>query len=188
MGNEKILTRESGAMFLSLFGRWQSMIARCYSKGCREYKNYGGRGITVCDEWRGRPEGFLNYVEYVSQLEHFGEKNYSLDRIDVNGNYEPGNLRWASYRQQAKNRRRSVVVDGKSLNELSEETGIAISTLSRRWHRGERGEQLLRPSCPNLPVTDGGQTLREIAAETGHSLKTIKDRWRRGWRGDDLRK
>ena len=134
------------------------MISRCYLKRCREYKYYGGRGIQVCDEWHGNPERFLNCVEYVSQLEHSSEKNYSLDRIDVNGNYKSGNVRWASYRQQAKNRRCSVVVDGKNLNELSEETCIAVLTFSKRRHKGERGERLLRPSCPNLPVTDGEDT------------------------------
>lgn len=69
---------------------------------CKKYKSYGGRGIILYSEWELSPIAFINYV---SKLPHYGEYGYSLDRIDNDGNYEPGNIRWADKRTQASNRR-----------------------------------------------------------------------------------
>lgn len=79
---------------------WRSMIYRCYDPKCNSYKHYGGRGITVCDKWRNSREQFV---------EDMGEKpegNYSIDRINNDGNYEPGNCRWATPLEQGRNRRK----------------------------------------------------------------------------------
>lgn len=82
---------------------WQNMKTRCYNVKSDDYKNYGGRGIKVCDEWHD----FRNFYNHVSTLPHFGELGYTLDRINVNGNYEPGNVRWATAKEQARNRRKA---------------------------------------------------------------------------------
>lgn len=84
---------------------WWSMIMRCFNKNNAGYKNYGARGITVCDEWHNSR---IAFYDYVSKLEHFGEEGYSLDRINNDGNYEPGNVRWATVKQQSLNRRNNV--------------------------------------------------------------------------------
>ena len=78
------------------------MKNRCYNINCPEYKNYGGRGITICDEWRN---SFVAFYDYVSKLEHFNEPGRSLDRIDNNKGYCPGNVRWATAKEQANNKR-----------------------------------------------------------------------------------
>lgn len=82
--------------------KYWSMINRCYSPNNKDYKNYGGRGITVCDEWR---KDFWSYIEHISSLPNYGEEGRSIDRIKNDGNYEPGNLRWATAKQQNNNKR-----------------------------------------------------------------------------------
>ena len=91
-----------------IYNCWLNMKTRCYNVKSKDYKNYGGRGITVCDEWRN---SFNKFYEYVSKLPHFEEQGYSIDRINVNGNYEPGNVRWATAKEQANNRRKAGVTN-----------------------------------------------------------------------------
>ena len=80
---------------------WQSMIARCKYPYVNGYKNYGGRGITVCDRWT-KPGGFLNF------LADMGERpeGKSIDRINNDGNYEPSNCRWATPQEQTVTQRK----------------------------------------------------------------------------------
>lgn len=83
-----------------LYKVWQGMRNRCYNERQPHYPRYGGRGIRVCARWLG-PDGFPNF------LADMGERpdGLSLDRIDNDGDYEPGNVRWATASQQALNRR-----------------------------------------------------------------------------------
>ena len=83
---------------------WLSMKNRCFNNKAQGFRNYGGRGIRVCDEWKN---DFQSFYDYVSQLPHFGEDGYSIDRINNDGNYEPGNVRWATQKEQVNNRRNS---------------------------------------------------------------------------------
>ena len=82
-----------------LFKTWSAMVARCHGSNPR--RNYGGRGISVYPDWRDSPVPFLEWIEA-----NLGDRpeGMSLDRIDVHGNYEPGNLRWADARTQNANR------------------------------------------------------------------------------------
>lgn len=89
-----------------VYKAWDNMRERCVSSAPRYEKYYGSRGITVCDEWM---RSFDAFYEYVSKLPHFGEKGRTLDRINNDGNYEPGNVRWATNSEQMKNRRKRVL-------------------------------------------------------------------------------
>lgn len=77
---------------------WRNMQIRCYSETSEDYKNYGARGITVAKEWR---EDFFNFLEYMGLKE---DPKLTLERLDVNGNYEPGNCVWADRYTQCHNR------------------------------------------------------------------------------------
>jgi hypothetical protein len=111
---------------------WQGMQRRCYTPTNREFKNYGGRGIRVCDRWRRSFSDFLRDVGPRPTAEH------SLDRVDVNGHYEPGNVRWATASEQANNLRKTVRLThgGRTLSvsEWSERIGLPAKVIYARIH------------------------------------------------------
>ena len=93
---------------------WENMKTRCYNEECKYYQNYGGRGISVCDEWRNSYQTFLKDMGRRPSSEH------SIDRIDNDGDYKPSNCRWATHTEQNRNKGTSIV---KSWI-LAEELGI----------------------------------------------------------------
>lgn len=95
-------SRRHGLWQHPLYKTWSCMVDRCHNENSGVYDRYGGRGIEVYEPWRGDPAPFINWA-----AEHLGERppGHSLDRIDNDGNYVPGNLRWATPKTQNNNRR-----------------------------------------------------------------------------------
>lgn len=113
-----------------LYRVWQGMRGRCNNKKSKSYKNYGGRGIKVCPEWNE----FLSFYNWA--INNGYEKGLSIDRIDVNGNYEPKNCRWADSITQGNNTRRNHYLtyngETKTMSEWARIKNLDYSTLRSR--------------------------------------------------------
>ena len=133
-------TRKHGDFGTRLYGIWATMKRRCYNSNTKFYHDYGGRGITVCDEW----QEYIPFKEWA--LANGYEDSLTIDRIDVNGNYCPENCRWITQREQCYNTRKTRFVEynGKNytLKEISEITGLKIRTIRGRYERGWTPEQI----------------------------------------------
>lgn len=124
---------------------WRAMTNRCTNPTDTAYSYYGGRGIKVCQEWLGRG-GFLKWYEHIGAMPSPG---MTQDRMDVNGNYEPGNVKWSTRLEQSRNTRerkcRQITAFGKtqSLSKWSKEVGLNITCISERIRRGWSPEKAL---------------------------------------------
>lgn len=102
---------------------WTSIKDRCFRTNCKSYKNYGGRGITICDEWKNDFQVFYDWA-----MQNGYSDELTIDRIDNNGNYCPENCRWVDMKVQANNTRRNVIMNnGKTLLEFCEENNLIYS-------------------------------------------------------------
>lgn len=122
---------------------WGHMIQRCHNEKNDAYKHYGGRGIIVCEQWRGTG-GFERFFADVGEAP---SKEHSLDRIDNNKGYYPENVRWATSREQGLNKRNNhlITIDGetKFITEWARQYGISCGTLYSRIKRGKSPEEAL---------------------------------------------
>lgn len=103
--SEKMHGRKEPRTKSPLYTTWQAMRYRCNNPNATAYKDYGGRGIKVCDEWNDLEHGFERFEKWAFDHGYVPDSGLSLDRIDVNGNYEPGNCRYATVYVQTVNQR-----------------------------------------------------------------------------------
>lgn len=133
---------------------WSSMMDRCFNPNSKERRLYGGRGITVCEEWRD----FRNFCKWAYETGYQEDAAYgkcTIDRIDVNGNYEPSNCRWVDLKAQSRNTRCNVVVDYQGekhcLSEWAEIKGISYNRLHQRIKSGWTFEQAIETPVGGKP-------------------------------------
>ncbi len=138
------------------------MRRRCSNPNDVAWHNYGGRGITVCPEW----ESYDQFVEDMG----LKPEGMTLERLDTNGPYEPGNCAWVSTRDNLNNRRNTVRVKGIPVTVLAESTGIRPDTLRKRLSRGTSLDRIMKPRL-NTPKE----------AEHGTRLRYERDGCRCGW-------
>jgi len=127
---------------------WRGMRDRCKNTNNHKYKDYGGRGITVCQEWDSSFEKFYKW-----SINNGYHDNFSIDRKDNDGIYEPDNCQWSSSGEQANNKRNNCIVEVngvvKTLPQWAKHTGIPIEILRSRYYRyGYRGQELLDYKTP----------------------------------------
>lgn len=117
---------------------WSDMKRRCSDQSRRDYKYYGGRGITVCDRWKADLSAFVADM---------GEppEGMTLDRISADGDYEPGNCRWISLADQQRNKRSNVVTIWRGgtvcMSEIATATGLPYESIRRQVNLGKSGDE-----------------------------------------------
>lgn len=133
---EKFTNYKHGKVNNRLYYIYNGMKARCYNKNHHAYNCYGGRGIKICDKWLEKESGFMNFYNWA--INNGYQEGLSIDRIDVNGNYEPVNCRWVTQKVQTNNTRRNVYItyngETHTLKEWSEILNIPYGTLQDRVH------------------------------------------------------
>jgi hypothetical protein len=129
----KVVGLQHGYFGTRMYRIWAGLNSRCLNPDNKDYPKYGGRGITVCERWRS----FENF--HADMIEGYDD-SLSIDRIDVDGNYEPSNCRWATASRQAENRRTTKPIEWRgramSIAAWSKETGIPVEAIRSRIRKG----------------------------------------------------
>lgn len=173
---------------------WTNMISRCTNDQHKAWSNYGGRGIRVADEWLGAP-GWWRFLLHVGGRPGAG---YDLDRIDNDGNYEPGNVRWTTRKANTRNKRTNALVDlGDEVitkAEAAERAGISSALLHWRLRRGWTIEDAMAPAglrrhiaadarrakAERLTIGSESLSIPEWAKRHGLKTDTVRKRLKRG--------
>lgn len=149
-----------GLTGMKIYGTWCSMMNRCYLLTHHAYASYGGRGIVVCERWH-KVENFFEDMGHAP-------KGMSIERIDNDGPYSPENCRWATWREQTRNRRstRMITIDGRTmcLRDWCHEYGRHFATARQRIERGWSPIDALStpPDQTNLKLRKGTKYRRQF--------------------------
>lgn len=165
---------------------YHNMKTRCTNPNYDKYEYYGGKGISICDEWMNSYDAFEEWAlanGYTDEL--------TLDRIDVNGNYTPKNCRWITWKEQANNKTTNRIItynnETHTLQEWADKTGILCGTIARRLDDGwSVHDALTKPVDKRFgpsPITYNGitQSGRAWSRMLGLSNNAVKNRILRGW-------
>jgi hypothetical protein len=160
---------------------WQAMIRRCECPEATGYGNYGGRGIKVCERWR------KSFANFTTDMGPRPSAKHSLDRYpDQNGDYEPGNCRWATVKEQQNNKRTNRLLSHngrtQTMAQWAEEIGITIYALSERLKRGKMTlVEALTFQPPHIEYDGKKLSATDWAKVVGIKANTIAKRIKDGW-------
>lgn len=171
---------------------WDSMKDRCNNPNNHAYNDYGGRGITICQEWENDFMTFYNWA-----MQNGYDESLTIDRIDVNGNYEPSNCRWADVKTQANNRRNNILITyqnkTQSLKLWCEELNLDYDMIRARysnphWENKTIEEILFTPNQKQILITYNNEThtISEWSKLTNIRRNVIFDRWQKGYYEEDI--
>lgn len=157
-----------------LYRKYKSMIDRCYNPQSPKYQRYGGRGITVCDEWKNSFESFKMWAYETGYSPDIDGRNFSLDRNDNNRGYSPDNCRWATAYEQMKNRECTKLYPYKgndySASEFADRYGIEKSFVYLRVKKGQSLEEILNDWTQMHNIPDNLIKSTEYTSIKGISL------------------
>lgn len=183
------VSRTHGLRHSRLYNIWTQMTQRCKNENLDYYDRYGGRGITVCSEWAN----FEKFADWA--LSNGYQEHLSIDRLDVNGNYEPANCKWSTTLEQSRNKRNTRYItineETRPLSEWAEISNVPYKTLQRRLDMGCKEEHLLLPKgyqYKKVEINGVEKSLSTWAKESGLQYTTVKRRYDRGIRGSSLLK
>lgn len=165
-----------GAKLLHIYNVWYKMIQRCTNHKDKDYCYYGGRGITVCEEWLS----YDNFYEWAMENDY--SSSLTIDRQDNDKGYTPDNCRWVGRKTQARNTSKNVCVGGKCLSQIAEENNLSVATVVSRYESGYTDIKDLKSPPDELRSKRraDGKSLLQIAEESGVDVNTVRERWKRG--------
>ena len=155
-----------------LYVRWKSIKGRCADPNDKDYKNYGGRGIAMCQEWS---DDFWAFVEWAKESGY--SRELTIDRIDNNSGYSPQNCRWVSKAEQNKNKRSVHLYDGQTLHDWCEERDLPYLRIKQMVSHGASLEEAVARH----------EELERFAAcrKAGRRMSVVKSRMKKGLSFDD---
>ncbi len=161
---------------------WTGMKTRCFNQNSRAFKDYGGRGVTMCESWACSFDAFL------ADMGPRPSDMHSIDRVDVNGNYDPSNCRWATKEDQANNKRTNRIVESsagkKTVAEAAREAGLTYGCLHHRLKSESAETATARKTQTGGTLTHDGitDTFHGWSNRTGIKVSTISMRIHKyGW-------
>lgn len=191
-GRSGVTSRTHGDSGSREYNIWTGIIKRCYNQKCPAYPRYGGRGIAMCDRWRN------DYAMFLADMGRTPFPGAEIDRIDNDGDYEPGNCRWATRKEQSNNKSTMVYFeyDGRrqKVAEWAKELGVPVKTFRLRVWKGWTPEEVMR----GRRVKANGKTVRTLtydgvtlpvgawARRLGVWGKTMYRRIDRGWSDSEI--
>lgn len=162
-----------------LFSIWSGIKSRCNNPNTEHYDRYGGRGISICEEWENNFTSFYDWSVNNGYADHL-----SIDRKDVNGNYEPNNCKWSTNKEQAQNKENTLYVNCGSYNmtasEFSKQNCIDYDYIKRKIKKGYDAETIIKYWNILHNHSEDNMTVKEAASYYNVSIPTIRNWIKKG--------